>query len=230
MLKYNAISFKKEFPKTILGNSIINMQPKNSHLIWDSAMTFDMFVNKLNITHRSAYESTLVSMVPFWYINFLLEKYPNQVIDMGCGSNTFKKYIPFVHGIDPVDYHADEIDFFDAQFSRGHTEAYESVMSINALHFISLSDYGLRLREFANIIKPGGRGFVTFNVERMKEHTSDSEFTSLFSSATPDNKQLSNYILSETKSNLQNILVYDNFLNECKDEHLNGNIRIVFDK
>jgi hypothetical protein len=103
-------------------------------------------------------------------------------------------------------------------------------MSINALHFISLSDYGLRLREFANIIKPGGRGFISFNVERMKERTSDSEFTSLFSSATPDNKQLSNYILSETKSNLQNILVYDNFLDECKDEHLNGNIRIVFDK
>jgi len=55
MLQYDAISFEKEFPKTILGSSIANMQPKNSHLIWDSVTTLDMFVNKLNITHRSAY-------------------------------------------------------------------------------------------------------------------------------------------------------------------------------
>ena len=228
VLKYDAISFEKEFPKTILGNCIVNMQPQNLHLTWTPVLILDPDATRK--TPRLKNESTLVSMVPFWYINFLLEKHPKQIIDMGCGDNTFKKYIPFIHGIDPVDDFADEKDFFDADFSQDHTEAYESVMSINALHFISLNDYGLRLREFANIIKPGGRGFITFNVERMKENTSDDEFISLFSSATPNNKQLSDYILSETKSNLQNILVYDDFLDECEDEYLDGNIRIVFDK
>jgi len=102
-------------------------------------------------------------------------------------------------------------------------------MSINALHFISLANYGLRLREFSNIIKSGGRGFITFNVERMKEKTSDNDFKLLFDTSNPTNKQLSEYILSETKDNLQNILAYDDYLDVSSDEYMNGNIRIVFD-
>jgi len=223
MQQYNSTKFKEEFPNTELGKSITGT------CVWNPVVLIDRIINLLSITDRKFYETPIIGMTVFWYISFLLEKQPTQIIDIGCGSNTFKKYIPIIYGIDPHYESADEKDFFDDSFSKGHMQAYESVMSINALHFISLANYGLRLREFSNIIKSGGRGFITFNVERMKERTVDNDFKLLFGTTTPSNKQLSEYILAETKNNLQNILAYDDYLDICQDECLNGNIRIVFD-
>ena len=48
-----------------------------------------------------------------------------------------------VHGIDPTpgNLQADENDYFDEQFSNNHVNSYESVFSINSIHYVSLKDF-----------------------------------------------------------------------------------------
>ena len=52
--------------------------------------------------HHTVYENPriflenyrILDAVPYYYVKFLLEKQPNIVIDLGCGINNFKPYIP----------------------------------------------------------------------------------------------------------------------------------------
>jgi hypothetical protein len=144
----------------------------------------------------------------------------------------FKKLIPNIYGIDPTPNNrlADEFDFFDADFSQGHTDAYESVFSICALHFISLVDFEKRILEFYNIVAPGGRGFITFNVMRMVERTSAQDLQTLFSSNSPTTDQLTQYVESILNNLSINFLLVEVLINDVADEPFNGNIRLIFNK
>jgi len=216
MQHYDSDQFRKLISQTKLKNISFDGEQ-----IWDPTVELSDLINSYNISHRGLLQYKIIDMAPFWYINFLLEKNPLQIIDLGCGNNLFKKYIPIIHGIDPLsNVGSDQKDIFDTSFSENHSNQFESVMSINALHFISFKNYGQQLKEFSNIIKPNGRGFITFNVARMKEYTDLIDM--------PTN--VSEYIWSETEKNLDNILVYDDYVTDIEDEYLNGNIRIVFDK
>lgn len=216
MQHYDSDQFRKLISQTKLKNISFDGEQ-----IWDPIVELGDLMNSYNLSHRGLMQYKIIDMAPFWYINFLLEKNPLQIIDLGCGNNLFKKYIPIIHGIDPLSNVAsDQKDIFDTNFSENHSNQFESVMSINALHFISFKNYGQQLKEFSNIIKPNGRGFITFNVARMKEYTDLIDM--------PTN--VSEYIWSETEKNLDNILVYDDYVTDIEDEYLNGNIRIVFDK
>jgi hypothetical protein len=167
-----------------------------------------------------------------YYLNFLLEKNPKVIVDIGCGENLFKKLISNIHGINPTmeSQLVDELDFFDEVFSRGHTDAYESVFSINAVHFVSLIDFKKRILEFYNIVKPGGRGFVTFNTARMLEHTSTHDCQHLFATETPTTQQLTQYVKTILSNLSINFLVTDVLIDDAADETINGNIRLVFEK
>ena len=136
------------------------------------------------------------SIAALYYLDFLLEKNPQVVVDIGCGANIFKRLIPCIHGIDPTpnNPYADEFGLFDKEFSQAHKDQYESVFSICSLHFTSLSNFGKKLLEFINIIKPGGRGFITFNLARMLEHTRYNDFQKLFDTQTPDPQMLTDYV------------------------------------
>lgn len=115
---------------------------------------------------------TKFSLVPFYFLEFLLEKKPKNIYDLGCGWNIFKKYIPNVIGVGAEDpssewYFADIHDYVDDEYIRGHQNYFESVFSICALHFVPMSDLRKRVLDFASMIKPGGRGWITFNAVRM---------------------------------------------------------------
>ena len=146
--------------------------------------SIDTSAHDINLTPRHRALSSVFFVSSLYYLEFLLEKNPKVIVDIGCGANFFKKLIPNIHGIDPTPNNqlADEFDFFDAEFSQGHTDTYESVFSINAVHFISLIDFERRILEFYNIVAPGGRSFITFNVMRMLELTDLSDRQLLFSS------------------------------------------------
>jgi hypothetical protein len=144
----------------------------------------------------------------------------------------FKKLIPNIHGIDPEpgNHLADEFDLFDADFSQGHTDAYESAFSINALHFISLKDFEKRILEFYNIVAPGGRGFITFGVMRMVERTSAQDLQTLFSSNSPTTEQLTQYVKTVLNSLTINFLLAEVLINDGVNEIINGDIRLIFEK
>lgn len=217
MDNYNEEQFKIDFPKTEIGKRLLAETPRWMTTRY-SPVDYDAQPRDTVLTLRVA---------PFFYILKLLEQNPKQIADIGCGSNFFKNFIPEIHGIDPVENpNVDQVDYFDEDFSIGHTNKFDCAMAINSLHFISLTDITKQLNNFSNIIKPGGRGFITFNVKRMIEVTKPSELI--------PNEQLSSHIKQQVDLALSNVLAYDDYIFQqpdvVDDFYLNGHIRIVFEK
>ena len=160
--------------------------------------------------HRSEIEEKSIFLYSmFFYLEFLLENNPKVIADVGCGNNNLKKYIPQIVGIDHT-IHADVQAWLDANFIKDNYEKFDAAFSINALHFVSLKDFASRINEFASIIKPGGRGFITFNLIRMLERTLPHEYAQLFDLSKPVTaKDYTNYIEAELKKIKYNILVKD---------------------
>jgi len=200
--------------------------------IFDQVIKYDGMYIPVGQTPRQYALNSVFCISSLYYLEFLLEKNPKVIVDIGCGANLFKKLIPNIHGIDPTpnNSQADEFDFFDADFSQGHTNAYESVFSINALHFIPLIDFEKRILEFYNIVAPGGRGFIAFNVIRMVEVTDPNDLQLLFSSNLPTPDQLTQYVNTILNNLSIKFLLTEVVINDSIDESIDGNIRLIFDK
>jgi hypothetical protein len=177
------------------------------------------------------------SMVPLWYLQFLVNASPARIVDIGCGGNLFKPVIKKLynipcHGIDPTpeNHNADEFDIFDADFSQGHTDFYESAFSINSLHFIPLSYLADRINEFYNVIAPGGMGFLALNAARMIERTQPEWLLHTFGSVDPTAAQVQHYVSEQLSTFEIDFVIVDLLITEQFDELMDGNIRLVFKK
>ena len=177
------------------------------------------------------------SMVPLWYLQFLADAGPSRIVDIGCGGNLFKPVIEKLygtpcHGIDPTpeNHNADEFDIFDADFSQGHCDFYESAFSINALHFIPLSHLADRINEFYNVIAPGGMGFLALNAARMVERTQPEWLLHTFDTMEPTPAQIQKYVSEQLSTLSIEFTVADLLIVNCPDEFMDGNIRLVFKK
>lgn len=215
MIHYNKEQFKQEFPNSEIGKRILAETPNWVNISYSpiEAPTF---------TPR---EHTLtLNVMPFFYIQMLQEKNPQTIADIGCGINFYKNFIPEIIGIDPVENsNVDQVDFFDDDFSRGHANKFDCAMAINSIHFISINDISKQLKSFSNIIKPGGRGFVTLNIERMIELTDKQDMIA--------DEDLSSYTKQQVDQALPNVLAYDDYIKESNCNcYMNGNIRMVFEK
>jgi hypothetical protein len=217
------------------------------HLSWSDTDTYRLVGQQVNtatvssnITPREyagTFKETFFSMVPFYYLKELFQKNPDQIYDLGCGWNIFKKYIPNIIGVSPkrkskrpehfacaIDHMADVHGFIDKYYIATHQKFFESVFSINALHFClgGLADFEKIVTDFASMIKPGGRGFLALNLARLIDFTSDDFLKSL------DNNY-DHYVRTILqKINLNYIILDVNFDN--MDSWMDGNIRIVFEK
>ena len=81
------------------------------------------------------------------------------------------------------------------------------------------------------MIKKGGRGYISLNAARMIEKTSESDKEKLFgSSGKIETKQLSDYCDSIINTLPLKFLVVDNLINLCRNEFIDGNLRLVFEK
>lgn len=108
-----------------------------------------------------------ISIISFYYLNFLLEKNPKEIYDIGCGWNIWKRYIPNIIGVDSNSKHADILVRYDYDYIKSNTRKHEAAFSINMdaglngiCTFETLID---QIYEFSTIIKPGGRGYVSFS-------------------------------------------------------------------
>jgi hypothetical protein len=173
---------------------------------------------------------TCFTAVPFYYLEFLTEKNPQVIYDLGCGWNIFKKYIPNIVGIGAEDpagsfFYADQYDYVDDEFITGHQDFFESVFSINALHFIPLGKLQQRVLEFHSMIKPGGTGYLTLNFQRMFEKETSNAFDN-FTLGDYDN-----YVRTQLHDLGLDYAVFDVELTEQnRDEYMDGNIRLVIRK
>jgi len=168
----------------------------------------------------------------FYYIKFLTDLNPDKIVDIGCDNNLLKKVCPIIYGIsdNPKHVNADEISPFNSEFSKKHQNQFQCAMSICSLHFVSVTKFEQRVADFVNIVKPGGRGFVTFNIIRSIESSDDQELEQLFQTTNPTNQQIALYIDQKIKNMPFKFLVVENLIDQVKDESMNGNVRLVFEK
>ena len=102
--------------------------PKYQHIINDHKFTVssykEMTFFKAGL-HNTVYEvgrkflqlHNILDIVPYYYIDYLIEKNPKTILDLGCGLNIFKPYIPGIIGMDSFDgMPADIYDFFDKEY------------------------------------------------------------------------------------------------------------------
>jgi len=186
------------------------------------------------MTPRQIWTTRISTVVSFYYLNYLLDAKPNVIYDIGCGHNWFKKYIPNIIGIgnEPIGnpfYHGDVHGTFDDRFIESNRENFESVFSIDALHFVSLTKVNDRIRGIIDILKPGGRAYVSLNLARVIENTSADEIKTLFPEGM-NNQLVEDYIRQTINLGEHLPLCVDIDCQSCYDEWMDGNIRLVFEK
>ena len=212
---YNQIDFQNNFQKTKTFELL-----KSKYTVY-----FDKFFEKFitTSTPRHHHSFAKISAVPWYYLNYLDSS--KQIVDLGCGCNFFKPYFPNLHGIGaeniPELFFGDEHDFVDDKFYQGHVDAYDSVFSINSLHFAPLETLQTTCINFCNMLKPGGRGFLALNVQRMLERSETLRGL--------HNEDLDAWIRNQFNDFPFKILVFDVDLS-MPDAWMDGNIRIVFEK
>ena len=215
--QYNEVEFAERFKKTDIYQSLSRD--------FDIILFDHLIEKKLYGPPRQHWgdPQTLTSAAPFYYLEFLTAKNPQTIYDLGCGWNIFKRYIPNIIGIDPdsKSLFADVNDMIDDDYIKNHQGYYESIFSINALHFRPLSDLRKVATDFVSMIKPGGMGFLTLNFMRMLER--DQEKFKDYTDADFDK-----YVKQEL-DNLSvqvDYIVFDVDLS-YKDAYMDGNIRFV---
>ena len=160
---YNLVDFKSQFVETAIYKQIEN--------------DFDVITWEIDIpTSRHPYMTpreyrgrSIFSAVPFYYM--LQLDINSKIYDLGCGWNIYKKYLPEVIGIDNSRY-ADEQGLVDDEFVIKNEGRFDNVMSMNALHFISLTELPNRIRQVLKMTKSGGLIFIMMNVCHMVDNVS----------------------------------------------------------
>ena len=121
----------------------------------------------------------------FYYVSMLLDCNPKIILDVGCGDNILKKYIPEIVGMDPVREAADISESFNDNFVSQHIGEYDCAMAVLSINQVSLLEFKNRINEFGKIIKTGGRGFISFSLGRLVNCTQPHEFAMIFDLRQP---------------------------------------------
>lgn len=133
---------------------------------------FDTVVMDYEISPRYIYETGLKIAFRdiFYYIDMLYDNNPENIIDVGCGECMWKNWFPRIIGFDPnINEYSqqDFVDYFDKDFSSGHTNSYHNGMALNSIHFISWHDINKQIDLAMNIVKE--RFLFTFNFVVMND-------------------------------------------------------------
>lgn len=182
-------------------------------------------VVEYNITPRYFYETGLKITFRdiFYYIDLLYDDNPQTVIDAGCGECVWKNWFPNIIGFDPNTNEfssQDFVDFFDKNFSIGHTKKYDCGLALNSLHFISWNNIANQIDLAMNIVKDKFLFTFNFNVMTDQPLVPTTEKIKIFKE-----------ILQSTTYNL---IMFDSPLHrEVSEEninnfaHINGTVRFI---
>ena len=222
--QYLPENFKKDFVNTDLYKTL---QEDYEILIFGN----DHLELRQGRTPRQFAACRQFSVVPFYYLKFLIDQNPSVIYDLGCGWNIFKKYIPNIIGIgeEPIDsnlYFGDLPGRVDNYYVSQHQNYFNSVFSINSLHFHPLSKIRKIVLDFISMLAPGGYGFLTLNLTRMVERDHVK-----FGNCTVED--LENYIRIELSNVPAEYTVFDLNFNDPMyklDNPMDGNIRLICHK
>ena len=178
---------------------------------------------------------SILDVVPYYYLEKVMQSNPEVTVDLGCGLNIFKQVWPNIIGIDAdLNSNYDTMDHFDQEFALGHQQYCNALISINAIHFAPIDQIAVRLKWCADMLKPGGKAFIAFNLETWLMYTEKYRSIELFGSS-PQLDDIVNYVDKEIQSLGLDLIVYDWPVlrvppeSTIRDDH-NGNIRLVFQR
>jgi len=122
--------------------------------------------------------NTTMSIVTFYYLNLLQEIKPNKIYDIGCGWNIWKSYMPNIHGVDTWSNYADEVGHYNSEWVEQRKGQLEAAFTINMDIGLSqepatFDNIGDQILEFAQLLKPGGRGYISLAGWALLKFTSD---------------------------------------------------------
>ena len=207
MSNSDSLFFEKEHENFIQSDLYKKLQKDYEHLFLDFYYNNLSFKFETNKIHRQGwFDNSVLYYSIFIYLNSIISDSHKKIADVGCGYNFLKKYFSNVIGYDKKEF-ADYQEYFDNQFILKHQDEFDVAIAINSIHYVSLEDFSSRINDFGKIIKPGGYGFVTFNLQRMIEKT-DKKFLENYNSI----EDFYNYINQEVKKINYKISVYDNLL------------------
>jgi hypothetical protein len=179
----------------------------------------------------------ILDAVPYYYLYHTMVNNPEIIVDLGCGTNPFKKTWPNIIGIDshynPGTIANDAVvTHFDKDFAAEHQGMCDALISINAIHFDSIYTIKDRLQWVAQLVRPGGRAFVSFNVETWLMHTAKEEIRAIFGQ-WPKFDDIINYIYDQVLATKFDFVVSDWPVVRIPDSGTirnshNGNVRLVF--
>ena len=210
---YNAESFKKTFKSTELA---IKLTQDFDILTWETDLpTYSI----PGMTPREFRGRRIFSMVPFYYILQLGSE--SKIYDIGCGWNIYKKYMPNIIGIDAESpyFYADQIGFVNDLFVKDNTEKFENLITMNALHFIPLSQFSNRINQIRQMVQPGGKIFIMMNVN----HMINAEPTEIKNNAA-------DYIRNQLETFKNEILCFELDDNKIHKNMSEGTLRLILQK
>jgi ubiquinone/menaquinone biosynthesis C-methylase UbiE len=103
-------------------------------------------------------------------IEFINNLNPTTVLDLGCGDNQYKDFIPALIGIDITNPHADiKADISKLSYQNDSVDA---IICFGSINFGDESVIAQQLTEVFRVLKPGGYAIFRGN---MKDHSDDQE-------------------------------------------------------
>jgi len=219
MRKYNKELFRQEFEQSEIYKQLVN----DYQHVYESIQEYDDgFLSTPRRTYAA--DNSIFYYGTFYYLQMLLEKNPQTILDVGSGGNYFKKYIPQIISMEPNKRFADVTDIkeiYDSDFVNANLQKYDCAMTIGAIHGVSLAKLADTLYEFGTVIKPGGRGYFAVNLRRSMQHTELHEFAQLFDLSRRQTRiDLYNVVKNIFEKISYKIIALDiNFLDDAKEKY-----------
>jgi len=171
----------------------------------------------------------ITDMQSWYYLGQLNIQDSDTAIDIGCGLHPWKQYFPNLIGMDSwEDMNPDIVDTFDQEFCCKRKNLFDKIVAVNSIHFASIAEMNNRIEWIYDMLKPGGRAWISTNIETWLMYT-DSRSVSI-----PDLAYAGKFALEILNLWSNRSIVVDHQL--PRDIHsgirndLNGNLHLVLHK
>lgn len=182
----------------------------------NAVVSFDGENMKISTPRDDDFLRRRIDLQPFYILDYIRSNTNEEIYDIGCGSNWFKEIFNVI-GIDPYNCNADINESYNDLFIQKNCNRFSNAVTINAIHFCSISKIENNVLGFINLVKPNGYCYIAINTARIMDETQNMQ----------DKKDIMDVMNNIVKNINDTVILYENKINEHPDEYLNGNFRLL---